>query len=496
MFGLMEITAQLDEATKLAIIPTVVLPFTVLGMILTSVATWIAALFGVKLKAEGPKKLFEVLMKPKILLTGLVLNLVIYGAIQAGQHIYNGPYPLWWVKFQNSKPQILDNRGQSAASPDSGATAAKDKNSTNTDSKTINNTKISNNSISNVEVVWENSIKEFVFGAPQVFGSALYTGTDGGRLVEIDLDSGKQTRQFQVGKPVMTSPVFLNQKVFVGEGIHTTHHARLYSFDLKNGTFVNAFQTKGHIERAAVLAKDGEKNLLLVPAGSDGVYAVDAETMKQYWHSPVGHVDSSPIVDEARIYGGTGLEVGFAETPTKVFALDIHTGALVWERPLPTSIWSIPILWNNYVCFGVGDVYKNTHYGQLTCLDRKTGKDYFAFNTTGALISKATLIGDALIVADFHGTVYQFNLKEKTLDWTIDVPTKGHNYSSVYVDDKNRVILPGKEGLYIYDRGDQKLLFTWKPKESWKGTFTNVIPYKDLWILADRAGFIRALRPL
>lgn len=477
MFGLMEITAQFDEATKLAIIPTVVLPFTILGMILTSVATWIAALFGVKLKAEGPKKLFEVLMKPKILITGLVLNLVIYGVIQAGQHIYNGPYPLWWVKFQNSKPQVQAQNPLAV----NAVTALAD-------------TSVAN--ISSIEVVWQSPINGFVFGSPQVLGSQLYTGTDSGVLLEFDLETGKQSRSFQVGKPVMTSPIFWEQKVFVGEGIHTTHDARLYSFDLKSGTFIDAFQTKGHIERAPVLAKDGERSLLLTPAGSDGVYAVDAETMKEYWHAPVGHVDSTPVADDERIYGGTGLEAGFEETPTKVFALDIHSGSLLWERSLPTSIWSIPILWNNYVCFGVGDVYKNTHYGQLTCLDRKTGKDYFAFNTTGALISKPTLVGDALIVADFHGTIYQFNLKQKTLDWTIDVPTKGHNYSSVFVDDHNRVILPGTEGLYIYDRNDQKLVFTWKPKEDWKGTFTNVIPYKNLWILADRAGFIRALRPL
>lgn len=479
MFGLMETVAQFDEATKLAIIPTVVLPFTVLGMILTSVATWVAALFGVQLKAEGPKKLFEVLMKPKILLTGLVLNLVIYGLIQAGQHIYYGPYPLWWVKYQNSKAQVVELQNQIQ----------------NENENQIAKDTATSETISDIEVVWQNPIKEYVFGSPQVFGSFLYTGTEGGRLVEMDLQTGKQTREFQVGKPVMTSPVFWNQKVFVGEGIHSTHHARLYSFDLKNGTFTEAFGTKGHIERAAVVAKDGEKTLLLTPSGSDGIYAVDAETMKQYWHAPVGHVDSSPVADDERLYGGTGMEIGFAETPTKVFALDIHTGSVAWERSLPTSIWSIPILWGNYVCFGVGDVYKNTHYGQLTCLDRKTGKDYFAYNTTGALISKATLLGDRLVVADFHGKIYQFNLKQKTLDWEIEVPTKGHNYSSVFIDDRDRVVLPGREGLYIYNRNDQKLLFTWKPKEDWKGTFTNVIPYKDIWILADRAGYIRALRP-
>lgn len=473
----METAAQLDGATKLAIIPTVVLPFTVLGMILTSVATWIAALFGVQLKAEGPKKLFELLFKPKVLLISVILNGVVYGLVQAGQYVYNGPYPLWWVRYQNS--QLQPSKGE-----------------TNLFQVVATENPNTSFEISSIETVWQSSINDFVFGAPQVFGSQLYAGTNGGRVLEIDIETGKTSRQFEVGKPVMTSPVFWNDYVFVGEGIHTTHDARLYKFALKDGTFTGAFATKGHIERAPIFAKSGERNLLFVPAGKDGIYAVDAETMIQHWHAPIGHVDSSPVADEERIYGGTGLEAGFEETPTKVFALDIHTGKMLWERALPTSVWSIPVLWSDYVCYGVGDVYKNTRYGQLTCLDKKTGKDYVAFNTTGSLISKPTVIGDSLIVADFHGKIYQFNLKEKTLDWEIAVPTKGYNYASVFVDNLDRVILPGAEGLYVYNRNTQKLLFNWIPKEEWKGTFTNVVPYKDLWLLADRAGYVRALRPL
>lgn len=471
--------AQLDEATKLAIIPTVVLPFTVLGMIFASIATWIAALFGVELKAEGPKKLFEVLMKPKVLISGFILNLLIYGAVQGGQYIYNGPYPLWWVKLKNSNPSVT-NVNYQATSAIKGAALSE----------------ATTKQISSIQVVWELKTNELIFGAPQMLGTSLFTGTGRGRVLEIDAELGQKLREFEVGKAVMTSPVFVNGKIYVGEGIHTTHHARLYSFDLKEGAFVKAFQTTGHIERAAFVVRVEQQHLLVTPAGKDGIYAVNAETMEQIWHALVGHVDSTPIADEERVYGGTGLEMGFEETPTKIFALDIKTGALVWERALPTSVWSIPVLWKDYVCFGIGDVYKNTRYGQLNCLDKKTGKDYFAFNTTGAIISQAAVLGDHLIVADLHGKIYQFDLQKKALEWEISVPTKGYNYASVVVDGNNHIILPGEEGLYVFQRNDQKQIYLWKPEEKWPGTFTNIVQYKNLWILADRAGTLRALRPL
>lgn len=471
----MEITAQLDEPIKLAIIPTVVLPFTVVGMILTSLATWVAAFFGVELKAEGPKRLFEVLMKPKILLLAVLSNLVVYGAISGGKYIMTGPYPLWWIHFQNSPSQAIGLQYESIEPTKAAATST-------------------NVGISSVDIVWEKNLKELIFASPRIAGTSLFAGTQSGRVLEINLENGNILRKFEVGTPVMTSPTIWQQKVYVGEGVHDTHHARLYSFDLKSGSFIKAFQTLGHIERSAVLASINARPALLTSAGKDGLYAIDPLTMEKIWQAPVGHVDSLPVVDEERVYVGTGLEMGYAETATKVFALNIKTGAVLWEKFLPTSSWGIPTIWKNVVCFGVGDVYKNTQYGQLTCYDRQTGKEYFAFNTTGALISQPVISGDHLIVSDFHGKIYQFNLETKSLDWTIAVPMKKESYASVILDSQDRLILPGKEGLYIYSRKDQKLLFTWRPPSDWKGSFSNIVIYNGLWILADNRGFLRALR--
>ena len=473
MFGLTEITVQLDEATKLAIIPTVVLPFTIVGMILTSLATWIAALFGVELKAEGPKRLFEVIMKPKILILGLLSNLLVYGAIQGGQYLLDGPYPLWWVKVENSNN-----------SPSS---------ETYSDNFTESIKPIAD--IKNLEIAWETKIESAIFGTPVISGESLFAGEDAGRVLELNLNTGKVLRKFEVGKPVMTSPLIWNQMLYAGEGIHTTHHARLYAFDLKSGKLAGAFESQGHIERAATPAEWENQKLLLIPSGKDGLNAVDPTTMKLVWHSPIGHIDSFPLANNEMVFVGTGLELGFDETPTKISALEFKTGKVIWEKTLPTSIWGKPIVWNQVVCFPVGDVYKNTDYGQLACYERSSGKEYFAFNTPGALISEPVLRGDDLIVADFHGKIYQFNLKNQKLDWTIQVPVKKYSYASVVVDSQDNLVLPGLDGIYVYSRKTQELQFTWKP-EKWKGAYCNVVFYKDLWILADATGTIYGLKSL
>ena len=63
------------------IIPTVMIPLTLVSVGISVVASFIAGLFGIKLKMEGPKKLLEVLLKPKVLATAFMLNAIIMGGI-------------------------------------------------------------------------------------------------------------------------------------------------------------------------------------------------------------------------------------------------------------------------------------------------------------------------------------------------------------------------------------------------------------------------------
>lgn len=498
MFGLTELTAQLNEPVKLAIIPTFVIPFTILGMILTSLATWIAALFGMELKAEGPKRLFEVLMKPKILILAVVSNLVFYAFYQGGIYLKNSSRPLWLIDFKNQP--TLNN------------------------SKTYENFKSENfifdkekivqtpRPIKSIDVVWKNDLKNAVFGGVISSGSSLFMGTRGGSLIELDLKTGNKIREIWTGQPVMTMPLILDQQIYFGEGVHETHHARYYNYNLLTGSLSASFESLGHIERKAAFAELNQNQILLIPAGRDGVYAVNSKTMEKIWQAKIGHVDSSPISDGERVYFGTGVEKGFDDTETVAAAVDLKTGALIWKKNLPTSSWGIPILWKDLVCFSSGDIYKNTDYGQFSCYNRQTGSEDLSINTSGALISQPIRIGDLILISDVHGVIYQLNLTEKKIDWKISVASKNLNYSSVLLDDEDRIILPGTEGLSIFDRKSQKLLYQWKPNvqpenlsenqtenqknELWRKPYTNILIKNDLWIVADGAGVIWALKPV
>lgn len=506
MFGLMELTEQLNEPAKLAIIPTVVIPFTILGMILTSLATWIAAFFGLQLKAEGPKRLFELLMKPKILAWALVMNLLFYGFYKGGLYLKNSSMPIWLIEFRNASlgvihPEIVGSKMDRPPSVASHKHKILEKIQLQNQAQNL-----APRPIKNVEIVWQHDLKSAVFGGLAASENSLFMGTRDGSLIELDANTGNKLKEIWIGQPIMTQPILLNEQVYFGEGVHETHHARYYNFDRTTGRLNSAFKSTGHIERKAAVAYLNQphqtelKKLLLVPAGRDGVYALDSKTMTPVWQSKTGHVDASPIADDQNVYFGTGVEKGFEDTEAHVVAVNLATGTTLWKKSIPTSSWGIPVLWKNLVCFGIGDVYKSTTYGQFSCYNRKTGEQDLAINTDGALISEPTLVKDYVVLADVHGVIYQLNLIEKKIDWKIQTPSAKLSYASVFVDQEDRLFLPSDDGLLIFSRKTQNLLYQWKypaaHKKPWKKPYTNILAYQDLWILADGHGEIWGLRPL
>lgn len=480
MFGLTEFTAQFSEPTRLAIIPTFVLPFTVLGMILTSLATWVAAFFGIKLKAEGPKRLFEVLMKPKILIWALVSNLVFYGAFAGGKALFYSSRPLWLIQARNSA-EVQDSKKYS------------DFQTQNWIEKGL--AYANPREIQGVDVLWQADAGGGIFGGLIASGSSLFFGTDRGRLFELDSATGQTLRQIWTGQPIMTTPLVQDGKVYFGEGVHETHHARYYQLDLSLGKITAQFQTRGHIERTAVATELAGQKIFLLPAGSDGVWALDPQNMKALWQAKVGHVDSFPISDGHSVFVGTGQEKGFPESETVALALDLKNGKQIWKKNLPVSAWGMPMLWKNSVCFSLGDVYQNTKYGQVACYDKATGREEVAVNLPGAVLAQPILAGDHLILTDLQGVIYQVSLTEKKIEWQIQVPMSGTNFAPVVLDSEDRLFLPGDDGLYVYSRKTQSLLYHWKAPKDWERPDSNLLVNNETWIVSDGRGKIWALKP-
>jgi len=282
------------------IIPTVMIPLTAVMVALSMLASFIAGLFGIRLKSEGPRRLLEVLLKPKVLLSALVLNILVLGGIQLYTHIKNRPTMLWRIEKEardKAKPsdRSYENYHSVPGEHSVGAGVAGQPRQ------------------QEFKAGWSQKLPKGSFRSPIFSGGSVFVGSFDGFVYELDAESGAILRSFFVGTPVTPELMIDDGVLYVGEGVHDTHSARIYAFDLRTGRLKGAYSTKGHTEGQPVMAEHQWQKLMFVVAGSDGIHAVDPQTFKAKWTANDGYIDSSVRVMNGRVFAGTGREKGDTE---------------------------------------------------------------------------------------------------------------------------------------------------------------------------------------
>ncbi len=455
---LMDVSLWVEpEVVKLAIIPTVILPFTILGVLMTTLATFIAGLFGVKLKAEGPKKLLEILLKPRVLFTAALINLLSIGGYYGYNWLTNYPRFLWKI---NSKNNVA-------------STSTMNNYSNNTSSYNLFKKFGNFKKISSVNEKWFVKIPGGSFGGALVTGDSILIGANDGYGYEINKHTGDILRKFYVGTPLSARPTIWNNSIYFAEGIHQTHHARVYKFDLTSGKLTHTYQSLGHIEGALVIHEHNSRPLLFVPTGKGGIVALNANDLSLYWHQNIGHVDSPVTVKGDMVFVTTGMEKGDKRDYQRAFALNINTGETIWRKELPASAWVSAVLYKSQICFGLGEVYQRRNYGQLTCVLQETGESMWAVNHDWSLIGRPIIIKDNIYFSDIHGGIYAYSLLSKKRLWHVSTKVKSLTYAPVSYNGHGHIVYPTVyDGVFFINAKTGEIEKTWKPEEKKKWAIT------------------------
>lgn len=468
------------------ILPTVMIPLTLVSVGVSVVATFIAGLFGIELKMEGPKKLLEVLLKPKVLASAFALNAVIFGGMWVWQ---------WWSNYPRLISTIESETKERAQKSDIAYTDVPAVPTYFSSSK-------SNADIpKNIEQVWRIHTGKGSFRAAVVTNQRVFTGNDLGVVSELELETGKVVRSFYIGTPVSSEITLWKNSMYIGEGLHDTHHARVYRFDLGTGNFEGSYQTLGHTEAQAVLGSHDGENTLFAVGGIDGLHAIDPISMKGKWQVNIGHMDAGILVDQGMVFIGTGREKN-DDKKNKCYAaaLDFKTGKILWQRELAASSWMRPVVIGENVCYIAGEIYFPTERGHITCFDRKTGNHTIAHNTTDPLAATPKVLDNSILYTSIHGLVCRFDLETQRNRWCFNADLKdSKSLAGASYDPRGHVVLyPSMtNGLYVLDPEDGKVLMHWKPTKEqgeWKKTYADVTVAGDYWILSDDDGSVRALR--
>lgn len=485
MFGWTEIAAASQEPKVVeAIIPTIAVPFLLTGAIISSIVSAIAGLFGVQIKnADTPKKLLLALLKPRVLVSALILNAIIMGGYSGYKRLTEYSRPLWWIRVVNHQRATPSTR----AYPDTWAEPLALKRT---------GFPLSNTGAASLSQAWETRLPDASFRGFTLSGPSAFTGSLDGNVYELDRRTGTVIRKFYIGTPSVPLPIVYRGTLFVGEGEHTTRRARIYAFDLATGQLKGAIQTKGHTEGDMVLTRKNGRTILFAAAGSDGLYAIDADQLEVLWHSPITHFDSGVTVDGERLFASTGVEKGESSVTPTLYALDIDNGKEIWKVNLAASGWSRPILNDDEVCVGTGEIYTKAKYGQFSCYHKSTGENRWAMNFTAPVFNTpltSVMQRGRLLVADFGGKICSLDLNSHSRDWCTPLTQKGPLFSALAQGKDGLIMITTSEGLKGLDPLTGRIIRSWNPSPEWPGAYAGVTVGDDGFYVIDAKGLARKL---
>ncbi|MEN9827065.1 MAG: hypothetical protein RI953_2810 [Pseudomonadota bacterium] len=425
------------------IIPTVMIPLTAITVALSMLASFIAGLFGIQLRTEGPRRLLEVLLKPRVLLGALLLNGLILAGVHGYTYIKYYPRFLWTIEKEQA-PQAKPSSQQYGRHH---SVRGEFNSSTRTASQI---------DVTKANLVWSKSLPKGAFRAPLLAGGSVFVGSMDGKVYELDAATGKDLRSFYVGTPVTPELTIDDGILYVGEGVHETHSARIYAFDLATGLLKATYQTKGHTEGQPVVGEHAGEKLLFAVAGLDGVHAIVPSTMTAKWTANDGHIDASVRVFGGRVFSGTGREKGDSEkNRSYAVAYDFSSGNKIWKMELPASSWMTPVIWRDQVCYIYGEIYFESGLGGVQCFRQDNGLPTRSYNLAAPQTSLPLLIDDSLVTTDNKGTVCSIDLNSYGPQWCHKINyKKGLNYvSPVYSAERDALIYGSmNDGLYFLDR--------------------------------------------
>lgn len=280
------------------------------------------------------------------------------------------------------------------------------------------------------------------FYGNRVYGASclLYPPDNYGAIFCLDAVTGKQIWSVsqidgQDIKGFFSSPAVTadGRYLIIGQGLHPDSNCNLICIDTQTGKIHWTLQVSLHIESSPAVDGDFvyvgcgaiEDPSTHKPLSHKGfVLAVRISDGKELWRFDVADPESSPVVQDGRLYIGSGFN-GKA-----VAALDLAADKkdrLLWSRPTSYPITGAVTLIDDLVITGGGNgdfVFRDPDpAGVVLALDKSTGQISWSTEMPDAVLG-AVSAGKYLICPVASGEVVALDLKSGDKKWTTSI--SGH----------------------------------------------------------------------
>jgi outer membrane protein assembly factor BamB len=269
-------------------------------------------------------------------------------------------------------------------------------------------------------------VKGGISSSPLVAGERVYIAAahdnafrPSGAVYCLDRATGEVVWTFNDNgdmKPVFSTPVIENGRLYLGEGFHQDFDCKVYCLDAGGGKKHWDFQTSSHTESTPCLAG----GLVYIGAGDDGLYCLDAASGKVVWNFPGFHIDAPPLAVAGKVFAGCGM--GDTYKTTALFCLDaVRKGKPVWRMNTDYPVWSRPVVSGGFVYTGMGTGRLNESgdhpAGAVLCLRAGDGEEVWKKKFPDGVLGPLAADRRHLFFGCRDGFFYCLRRKDGTQVW-------------------------------------------------------------------------------
>lgn len=248
------------------------------------------------------------------------------------------------------------------------------------------------------DIRWTISLNSSITTSPVVAEGKIFVGTSEGRLCTLDLATGTILWTLDLGIPISSSFAFQNGTVFFG----TQDPGKIYAVDAVTGLAKWSYPIPSG---AAVYSSPAVIDNKVIAGSSDGyLTCLDEFESDLLWsvHLNGGYI-SSPAIQNNTV---------FVTSNYGVHAVNLLTGALVWEYSTSWPVTSCPAIADGLVF--VGSENDDTIYA----FEQSTGNLIWSFRTGGWLTPPAVdSLRQLVIVGSKDYRLYCLDERTGSLKW-------------------------------------------------------------------------------
>jgi len=226
------------------------------------------------------------------------------------------------------------------------------------------------------------------------------------------------------------------------------NNGKVYAVDALTGKtkWPAPFQAKQAVWAAPL--PDPDTNLVYVGSLDHNLYALDLATGALKWQKSLGAaIAASPVLSDGVLYVGT--------FGSQVLALSAADGSQIWAVPTASWVWGTPVVYEDGLYFA--DVAGNVY-----AVYASTGKSRWSAKPGDALRAAPAVTAEAVVVGDRTGKIYGLNRANGAGLWPALAPLKGQLIGSPVVISDTILVAPynGDNLLVAYSlTGAQKWAF-------------------------------------